>query len=95
MQDKSKVIGVIINRPSTHMFSRLLDSRHWFAIVPVWGETGPVYYDLDSKLENPACLGEGGRLLSYLRCLVLDEGAQAFLITTQVEGEKGPREALV
>lgn len=77
------------------MLRRLWDGRHWFAIIPVWRGTEDAgqdkhedvayYFNMDSKLDQPLCLGPLDALLVYLKRVIIEEQAQIFLITPDTD----------
>jgi hypothetical protein len=74
--DGAPVIGLIVNRESTNPLYRLVDGRHWLALVRKLGN----WWDVDSKLEQPTYVGDEGCLIDYLRGIVLNTDGQAFLV---------------
>eukprot|EP00929_Paragymnodinium_shiwhaense_P113654 TRINITY_DN81949_c0_g1_i1.p1 TRINITY_DN81949_c0_g1~~TRINITY_DN81949_c0_g1_i1.p1 ORF type:complete len:215 (-),score=45.95 TRINITY_DN81949_c0_g1_i1:271-915(-) len=88
---KDKVVGVLINKPSSGTLSRFMGGRHWYAIAPR-ADTGSdpahaPWWNLDSKLPKPEmivdherfpCLGPG-LPVQHIQEL-LDQDAQMFLI---------------
>ena len=64
----TKVQGFILNVPSRvslGIVSLPLKRRHWLAVCLVNGQ----YYNLDSKLKNPVCIG-GEAELRWVRWLI-------------------------
>lgn len=70
------VIGLIVNKESTNPLHRLVDGRHWLAIVRRMDS----WWDLDSKLEEPVRIGSVDDVIEYIRALILDTNGQAFLV---------------
>ncbi|XP_017035366.1 josephin-like protein isoform X2 [Drosophila kikkawai] len=66
--DLTAIFGFILNVPSQMTIGQLVplpfQMRHWLAVRRINGS----YYNLDSKLRQPACLGsDDGQFLDYLR----------------------------
>ena len=57
-----RLAGLLVNcqKPSPWWTLRLLESRHWYAILrrPPGATAGDTWFDLDSNLESPAPLSE-------------------------------------
>lgn len=53
-----------------------LKRRHWIAVRRI----GDQYYNLDSKLDSPVCLGNEGTMLSYLRTQLESNDKELFLV---------------
>lgn len=62
----SVIVGFILNVPSDYKFGFItlpLQKRHWIAIRLI----NERYYNLDSKLHAPECIGNEEQLFNYLR----------------------------
>lgn len=70
------MIGLIVNKESTNPLHRLVDGRHWLALVRRLGS----WWDLDSKLEGPVRIGDVDNLIEYIRAAIIDTNGQAFLV---------------
>lgn len=60
-----------------------LKRRHWIAVRRI----GDQYYNLDSKLDSPVCLGNETAMLTYLRTQLESNDKELFLVV-QNEVEK-------
>ena len=80
-EEAAECIGVIVNRETTNPIRRLLDGRHWLAVIrdPRSGR----YVNLDSKLDVPLYIGDIDSLVDYLRTLMLQHSGQIFLVKRQ------------
>ncbi|CAL8360032.1 unnamed protein product [Arctogadus glacialis] len=84
----TKVQGFILNVPSRvslGIVSLPLRRRHWLAVCMVNGQ----YYNLDSKLKNPVCIGGEAELCSFLREQLAPEVAEMLLVVRQEVEEDG------
>lgn len=65
--DLEKVMGFIMNTPSDYMFAGFiplgLKRKHWYAVRKIDDN----YYNLNSKLKKPECLGNACQLITYLQ----------------------------
>lgn len=62
-----EVVGFILNIPADYKFGYVtlpIKKRHWIAVRKI--DDG-FYYNLDSKLESPQCIGDEKSLMSYLK----------------------------
>ncbi|XP_054739659.1 josephin-like protein [Anastrepha obliqua] len=83
------IVGFILNVPSDYKFAFVtlpLQKRHWIAIRRIDGK----YYNLDSKLREPDCIGDETDLLSYLRSQLETNKRELFVIVekTMANGEQ-------
>ncbi|XP_052871134.1 josephin-like protein [Anopheles cruzii] len=79
--DTSKIVGFILNVPTTYKvgFVRLpIQRRHWIAIRQINEE----YWNLDSKLDVPQCLGDESSMLEYLREQLNSNDKELFIVCT-------------
>ncbi|XP_067094343.1 josephin-2 [Osmerus mordax] len=81
----SKVHGFILNVPSRvslGLVSLPLRRRHWLAVRQVNGQ----YYNLDSKLKSPICIGNEAELRVFLsEQLSQDVGEMLLVVRREVE----------
>ncbi|XP_036331665.1 josephin-like protein isoform X1 [Rhagoletis pomonella] len=73
------IVGFILNVPSDYKFGFVtlpLQRRHWIAIRRIDDK----YYNLDSKLREPECIGNETELLSYLRSQLETNKRELFVI---------------
>ncbi|KAI4873570.1 hypothetical protein NFI96_026261 [Prochilodus magdalenae] len=80
-----KVQGFILNVPSRvslGIVSLPLRRRHWLAVRQVNGQ----YYNLDSKLKGPVCIGGATELRSFL-CEQLSQDVAEMLLVVQRDVE--------
>nr|XP_040022119.1 josephin-2 isoform X1 [Gasterosteus aculeatus aculeatus] len=83
-----KVQGFILNVPSRvslGFMSLPLRRRHWLAVRQVNGQ----YYNLDSKLKSPACIGGEAELRTFLGEQLSQDVAEMLLVVRQEEEEDG------
>lgn len=84
--DTSNVLGFIMNVPSDYKFGFLVlpfRRRHWIAIRKI----DKLYWNLDSKLNAPECIGDDTELISYLNNQLKSNDMELFIVTTS-EAEK-------
>nr|XP_057912266.1 josephin-2 isoform X2 [Doryrhamphus excisus] len=84
----SKVQGFILNVPSRvslGIVSLPLRRRHWLAVRQVNGQ----YYNLDSKLKNPVCLGGEAELRAFLSEQLSQDVAEMLLVVRRDVEEDG------
>lgn len=79
--DTSNIVGFILNIPSKYELGGLftvplLGKRHWIAIKEVGGR----FYNLDSKLRAPECLGTRDDAISFLRGRLKEKDIELFII---------------
>lgn len=86
--DLSKIFGFILNIPSEMKFGFLqlpLNRKHWIAVREVEGN----FYNLDSKLDRPSCLGKGQELLNYLQEQIRSKNREIFVVMSQDVEQSG------
>ncbi|TKS82163.1 Josephin-2 [Collichthys lucidus] len=84
----SKVQGFILNVPSRvslGIVSLPLRRRHWLAVRQVDGQ----YYNLDSKLKSPGCIGGEAELRSFLSEQLSQDVAEMLLVVQRDVEEDG------
>ncbi|XP_066568611.1 josephin-2 [Amia ocellicauda] len=85
----SRPVGFILNVPSRvslGLLSLPLRRRHWVAVRRI---NGP-YYNLDSKLKSPVCIGGEEELRLFLgEQLSLDSDSQLLLVVSEEVEEEG------
>ncbi|CAF88407.1 unnamed protein product, partial [Tetraodon nigroviridis] len=84
----SKVQGFILNVPSKvslGIVSLPLRRRHWLAVRQVHGQ----YYNLDSKLKSPVCIGGEPELRSFLGEQLSQDVAEMLLVVRREVEEDG------
>lgn len=77
--DLNAIVGFILNVPSDYKFAFVtlpLQKRHWIAIRRIEGK----YYNLDSKLREPECIGGETELITYLRAQLETNKRELFVI---------------
>ncbi|KAK0139155.1 Josephin-2 [Merluccius polli] len=82
------VQGFILNVPSRvslGIVSLPLRRRHWLAVRRVNGQ----YYNLDSKLKNPVCIGAEAELRVFLTEQLSQDVAEMLLVVRQEVEEDG------
>ncbi|ETN66819.1 josephin-1 [Anopheles darlingi] len=83
--DTSQIVGFILNVPTTYKvgFVKLpIQRKHWIAVRQINNE----YWNLDSKLDAPQCLGNESSLLQYLREQLTSNEKQLFIVCTNEVG---------
>ncbi|KAJ8289943.1 hypothetical protein GJAV_G00007010 [Gymnothorax javanicus] len=83
-----KVQGFILNVPSRvslGIVSLPLRRRHWLAVRQV---NGP-YYNLDSKLKNPVCIGGEAELRSFLNEQLSQDVSEMLLVVLKEVEDDG------
>lgn len=77
----SKTFGYILNIPAsdyTFGFVTLpIKSRHWICIRRLYDEK---FYNLDSKLDKPKCIGNDDELVKYLLTEMKSNDKEIFLV---------------
>ncbi|KAF7227148.1 josephin-2 isoform X2 [Nothobranchius furzeri] len=84
----SKVQGFILNVPSRvslGIVSLPLRRRHWLAVRQVSGQ----YYNLDSKLKSPVCIGGEAELCTFLSEQLSQDVAEMLLVVQREVEEDG------
>ncbi|XP_031155323.1 josephin-2 isoform X1 [Sander lucioperca] len=84
----SKVQGFILNVPSRvslGIVSLPLRRRHWLAVRQVNGQ----YYNLDSKLKSPVCIGGEAELRTFLSEQLSQDVAEMLLVVRRDVEEDG------
>ncbi|XP_035019465.1 josephin-2 isoform X2 [Hippoglossus stenolepis] len=84
----SKIQGFILNVPSRvslGIVSLPLRRRHWLAVRQVNGQ----YYNLDSKLKSPMCIGGEAELRSFLSEQLSQDVAEMLLVVQRDVEEDG------
>ncbi|XP_006014946.1 josephin-2 isoform X2 [Alligator sinensis] len=84
----SQILGFIINVPSNvslGFMSLPLRRKHWIAVRQVNG----TYYNLDSKLKAPACIGGEGELRAFLQDVVSQSPCEVLLVVPRAVEEAG------
>ena len=77
--DLASIFGFVINKmfkPKCLGLKVPIQRRHWIAVRKI----GDRYYDLDSKLNEPKCIGDHENLLSFLKCEVLNTTTEIFVV---------------
>uniref|UniRef100_A0A3B3SPI0 ubiquitinyl hydrolase 1 n=1 Tax=Paramormyrops kingsleyae TaxID=1676925 RepID=A0A3B3SPI0_9TELE len=83
-----QVQGFILNVPSRvslGMVSLPLRRRHWLAVKQVSGS----YYNLDSKLKNPICIGGEAELRTFLSEQLSQDVSEMLLVVQREVEEDG------
>ena len=81
-----KIFGFIINKPSTMSVFGVnmpIRSPHWFAVRRIAND----YYNLDSKLSAPQCLGDTSKLLEFLKDSLEASRTQLLLVVRKEVAE--------
>ncbi|XP_064542560.1 josephin-like protein [Drosophila montana] len=87
--DLDSIVGFILNIPSDYKFGIItlpLRRRHWIAVRRI----DDLYYNLDSKLQQPELLGNEADMLQFLREQLSEEGQQRelFLVLERKSDEE-------
>lgn len=81
--DTSKTFGYILNIPSDYTFGFItlpISSRHWICVKKLKDDK---FYNLDSKLEKPKCLGSEEDFVKYLQNEMKSNDKELFLVYHQ------------
>nr|XP_032634738.1 josephin-2-like [Chelonoidis abingdonii] len=84
----SRVHGFIVNVPSNvslGFVSLPVRRKHWIAVRQVGG----TYYNLDSKLKAPACVGGEGELRAFLQDFLSQGPCEVLLVVSRAVEESG------
>lgn len=87
--DLSAIVGFILNVPSDYKFGFItlpLHKRHWIAVRDIDGK----YYNLDSKLQAPECIGTEQQLFVYLKQQLQANDRELFVIIETSANEAEP-----
>lgn len=85
----SNILGFIMNVPSEYKFGFIVlpfRRRHWIAIRKI----NKVYWNLDSKLNAPECIGDDAEVMNYLSNQFKSNDMELFVIV-ESEMEKSKR----
>lgn len=87
----SRAFGYIMNIPAseyTFGFVTLpIKSRHWISIRRM--QHDDKFYNLDSKLSKPKCIGDDGELVTYLQTEMKSNDKEIFLVFPRTSDEIG------
>ncbi|XP_055836734.1 josephin-like protein [Episyrphus balteatus] len=86
-----EVVGFILNIPADYKFGYVtlpIKKRHWIAVRKI--DDGQ-YYNLDSKLESPHCIGDEESLLTYLKGQLESNDRELFIIVQTNETENAQK----
>lgn len=85
----SKTFGYILNIPtSTYTLGFVtlpIKSRHWICIRRLKDDK---FYNLDSKLDRPKCIGNNEDLVKYLQIEMKSNDKEIFLVFPQLDEEQ-------
>lgn len=85
----SRIFGFILNIPAseyTFGFVTLpIKSRHWICIRRL--QHDDKFYNLDSKLDRPKCIGGDDELVKYLQTEMRSNDKEIFLVFPQTSSE--------
>lgn len=79
-----RVFGFILNIPSDYTFAFVtlpVKSRHWICIKKM--QDGK-YYNLDSKLNSPKCIGDEENFIKYLQDQMKSNDKELFLVFPKI-----------
>ena len=80
------IFGFVVNKPSNVNLVWLevpIKRPHWFAVRKI----NDNYYNLDSKLSSPQCIGNEDKLCEFLRELLSLSAMQLFVIVEKSVAE--------
>ncbi|XP_055918076.1 josephin-like protein [Eupeodes corollae] len=86
-----EVVGFILNIPADYKFGYVtlpIKKRHWIAVRKV---NNGQYYNLDSKLDSPNCIGDQDSLLSFLRLQLESNDRELFIIVQASESDNAQK----
>lgn len=84
----SRIHGFIVNVPSNVALGFVtlpVRRKHWIAVRQVGG----VYYNLDSKLKAPDCVGGEGELRAFLQGFLSQGPCEVLLVVSRAVEETG------
>lgn len=84
--DLQHIFGFVVNKPSNVNLVWLevpLKRPHWFAVRKI----NDIYYNLDSKLSSPHCIGSEDKLCEFLNELLSMSAMQLFVIVKKSVAE--------
>lgn len=84
--DTNQILGFILNVPHDYKFGFIVlpfRRRHWITIRKIEKN----YWNLDSKLNLPECIGDESMLLSYLEGQLKSNDKELFIVVN-LETEK-------
>lgn len=84
--DTSHILGFIMNVPSEYKFGFIVmpfRRRHWIAIRKV----NKFYWNLDSKLNAPECIGDDAEVINYLSNQFKSNDMELFVIVNSETGQ--------
>ncbi|CAD7078119.1 unnamed protein product [Hermetia illucens] len=79
--DTSQIVGFILNVPTDYRIGFItlpLKRRHWISVREIGGR----YYNLDSKLDTPQCIGTERDLFNHLRAELQSNDKELFVVVT-------------
>lgn len=81
-----QIFGFVVNKPSSVNLVWLevpIKRPHWFAVRKINDD----YYNLDSKLSSPQCIGNEEKLVAFLAELLSQPAVQLFVIVEKSVAE--------
>jgi len=81
-----QIFGFVVNKPSSVNLVRLeipIKRPHWFSVRKI----NENYYNLDSKLSTPQCIGNEEELVAFLTELLSQPAVQLFVIVQKSVAE--------
>ncbi|XP_005180964.1 josephin-like protein [Musca domestica] len=84
--DLNAIVGFILNVPSDYKFGFItlpLRKRHWIAVRQIDGK----FYNLDSKLHTPECIGNEQQLFAFLKQQLQSNDRELFVIVESSANE--------
>ena len=81
-----QIFGFVVNKPSSVNLVWLeipIKRPHWFAVRKI----NDNYYNLDSKLSSPQCIGNEEKLVAFLSELLSQPAVQLFVIVEKSVAE--------
>lgn len=84
--DLNAIVGFILNVPSDYKFGFItlpLRKRHWIAVRQIDGK----FYNLDSKLHTPECIGNEQQLFAFLQQQLQSNDRELFVIVESSANE--------
>lgn len=83
-----QIFGFVVNKPSGVNLIGLevpFKRPHWFAVRKI----NDSYYNLDSKLSSPHCIGSEEKVITFLTELLSSPNVQLFVIVGKNAAENG------
>lgn len=84
----SNIYGIVINnfyKPKCLGLAIPIKRRHWLAVRKIDED----FYNLDSKLDSPICIGKEDNLIKFLQSELANSTTELFLVVSNSQPENG------